>query len=71
MKGKTVQYMICFPQLFELMFKHMTVPYIGSFALVQQFLYKKYKHYNYRTSIELPDGQKIISLEQIQEYFNV
>ena len=49
----------------------MTVPYIGSFALVQQFLYKKYKHYNYRTSIELPDGQKIISLEQIQEYFNV
>ena len=37
-KGKTVQYMLCFPQLYELIFKHETVPYIGSFASNQEFL---------------------------------
>lgn len=72
MKGKTVQYMICFPQLFELFFKHMTVPYIGSFASVQQFLEHVEEQYmnTYRTSIELPNGELITSVQQIQEYFN-
>ena len=70
MKGKTVQYMLCFPQLYELIFKHETVPYIGSFALNQRFLNKKYKDYNYKTSVILPNGEQVTSIKQTQEFFD-
>ena len=91
MKGKTVQYMLCFPQLYELIFKHETVPYIGSFASNQEFLERMwlygYENGNltiqryklnvknqdmnsYKTSIILPNGERITSVEQTQEFFN-
>jgi len=50
----------------------MTVPYIGSVASVQEFLEHVKEQYmnTYRTSIELPNGELITSVQQIQEYFN-
>ena len=91
MKGKTVQFMLCFPQLFELIFKHKTAPYIGSFASNQEFLERMWLYgydngnltiqqsklnvknqdmNSYKTSIILPNGERITSVEQTQEFFN-
>ena len=71
MKGKTVQYMLCFPQLFELIFKHITVPYNKHYRTIQIKLEEIYSHNNYKTSVTLPDSLEIKSLNHIQEYFGV
>ena len=71
LKSTAIQYILCFPQLFELIFKHITVPYNKHYRTIQIKLEKIYSHNNYKTSVTLPDSLEIKSLNHIQEYFGV
>ena len=68
MKGKTVQYMLCFPQLYELIFKHETVPYIGSFASNQEFLERMWLYGYENGNLTIQQSKLNVKNQDINSY---
>lgn len=69
-KPKNIQYMLCFPQLFELFFKHKTIIQGKHFLRYQSYLPVNFKHYKWKLPVVLPNDEKVTTVEQTQEFFN-